>query len=134
MSGEQARAGGTVAAAAVVVGAIVAGPKEIGQAVVEEVTGVDLSMVPSVKNGLKATFKKLVNPKNLRPTQEKHEMTGSVIKKLTKDMKKNGFDESKPISVVKTKSGRMHISDGHHRVEAAKRAKIDKIPANVANQ
>jgi len=104
--------------------------KEVGQAAIEGATGVDLSMVPSVKNGLK----QLVNPKNLISTQQRHEMTGSIIKKLTKDMKKNGFDESKPISVVKSKSGKMHIENGHHRVEAAKRAKIDKIPAEVFNQ
>jgi hypothetical protein len=36
----------------------------------------------------------MVNPRNLIPQQSKSEMTGSVVKRLTKDVKINGFDQS----------------------------------------
>jgi ParB-like chromosome segregation protein Spo0J len=58
-------------------------------------------------------------------------MSGSQIKRLTKDMKKNGFDQTKPVDVVRNPRGRLEIQDGHHRTEAAKKAGLDKIPVRV---
>ncbi len=72
------------------------------------------------------------NPKNLISTQTKSEMSGSEVKRLTKDMKKNGFDQSKPVDAWRNpNTGRLEIQDGHHRTEAAKKAGVSKIPVNV---
>jgi ParB-like chromosome segregation protein Spo0J len=58
-------------------------------------------------------------------------MTGSQIKRLAKDMEKNGFDQTKPISGVTNARGRIEISDGHHRAAAAIKAGIEKVPVDV---
>ena len=71
------------------------------------------------------------SPKNLISQQSKNEMSGSQVKRLTKDMKANGFDQSKPISGHATESGRIVINDGHHRTEAAIKAGIEKVPVEV---
>jgi RHS repeat-associated protein len=71
-----------------------------------------------------------VNPRSLLGRQTKAEMNGSEVKRLTKDMKANGFNKNYPIDITKI-DGRNVIIDGHHRVEAAKRAGISEIPANV---
>jgi RHS repeat-associated protein len=72
-----------------------------------------------------------VNPKNLIPTQAKSEMTGSQINRLANDMKKNGFDQTKPISGQMNGKGRIEITDGHHRAAAAIKAGIEKVPVDV---
>jgi ParB-like chromosome segregation protein Spo0J len=46
-------------------------------------------------------------------------------------MRKHGYDESQPITGVRREDGRIVISDGHHRVEAAIRAGIAKVPVDV---
>ena len=74
---------------------------------------------------------KQLNPKNLISTQTRSEMSGSQIKRLEKDMRVNGFDQSKPVDAVRRSDGRLEIQDGHHRVEAAKRAGIDQIPVQI---
>jgi RHS repeat-associated protein len=71
------------------------------------------------------------NPKNLIPTQTKAEMSGSQVKRLASDMRRNGYDQSKPVDAARNESGRLEIQDGHHRTEAAKQAGIDKIPVRV---
>jgi RHS repeat-associated protein len=72
------------------------------------------------------------NPRNLIPTQTKSEMSGSQVKRLTKDMKQNGYDQSKPVDAWRNpETGRLEIQDGHHRTEAAKKAGLDKIPVQV---
>lgn len=72
------------------------------------------------------------NPRNLIPTQTKSEISGSQVKRLTKDMKQNGFDQSKPVDAWRNpNTGRLEIQDGHHRTEAAKKAGLDKIPVQV---
>ncbi|MCF5656683.1 DUF6861 domain-containing protein [Pseudomonas poae] len=71
-------------------------------------------------------------PGNLIPTQSKSEMSGSQIKRLAKDMEKNGFDPNYPVDVWRNPStGRMEIQDGHHRAAAAKKAGIEKIPVEI---
>lgn len=72
-----------------------------------------------------------MNPRNLIPTQTAEEMTGSVIKRLEKDMRANGFDASQPISGVVRADGRVEISDGHHRAQAAIRAGLTEVPVEV---
>lgn len=72
-----------------------------------------------------------INPKNLIPQQSKEEISQSSVKKLEKDMRKRGYDFSHPISGVRRKDGRILISDGHHRVRAAIRAGLDKVPVDV---
>ncbi len=72
------------------------------------------------------------NPHNLIPTQTKSEMSGSQIRRLTKNMKQNGFDQSKPVDAWRNpQTGRLEIQDGHHRTEAAKKAGLDEIPVQV---
>lgn len=73
----------------------------------------------------------LISPKNLIPTQGKTELSGSVVKRLAKDMKAHGFDPAKPIKAQVGASGRIFIIDGHHRVQAALKAGIAKIPVDV---
>ncbi|MBE0352960.1 polymorphic toxin-type HINT domain-containing protein [Pseudoalteromonas lipolytica] len=77
----------------------------------------------------------MVDPKNLVPTQSKSEMSGSQVKKLTKNMEKNGFVQKAgddPVSAVKNPAtGKLELQDGHHRTAAAKNAKVDKIPVEV---
>lgn len=72
-----------------------------------------------------------MNPRNLIPTQTADEMTGSVIKRLEKDMRANGFDANQPISGVVRADGRVEISDGHHRAQAAIRAGLTEVPVEV---
>ena len=72
------------------------------------------------------------SPRNLISTQTKSEMSGSQVKRLAKDMKQNGFDQSKPVDAWRNPStGRLEIQDGHHRTEAAKKAGLEKIPVQV---
>ncbi|ELP5726856.1 ParB-like nuclease domain-containing protein [Vibrio vulnificus] len=87
-----------------------------------------------VTKGAKELNPKLIqeNPRNLIPTQTKSDMSGSQVKRLTKDMKQNGFDQSKPVDAWRNpNTGRLEIQDGHHRTEAAKKAGLDKIPVQV---
>ena len=71
-------------------------------------------------------------PKNLIPTQPKSDLTGSQVKRLTKDMKNNGFNKNNPVDVWRNpKTGRLEIQDGHHRTEAAKKAGLNNIPIKV---
>ncbi len=71
------------------------------------------------------------NPRNLIPTQSRNEISGSQVNRMAKDMKRNGFDQSKPVDAVRNERGRLEIVDGHHRTEAARKAAIDEIPVNV---
>lgn len=68
-----------------------------------------------------------VNPNTLISRQMQSEMTGSKIKKLVKQISKQGFDLENPIEVANV-NGRLIILDGHHRVVAAKRLKLESIP------
>ncbi|HLO49050.1 MAG TPA: ParB N-terminal domain-containing protein, partial [Kamptonema sp.] len=68
-----------------------------------------------------------VNPNTLISRQMQSEMTGSKIKKLMKKISKQGFDSENPIEVADI-NDRLIILDGHHRVVAAKRLKLESIP------
>jgi len=57
---------------------------------------------------------------NLFPVRE------AVLDEIVKDIRKNGFDNSKPI-VLWRKRG-LTVVDGHTRLEAAKRARLKNIP------
>ncbi len=96
------------------------------------VEGAALAKAPEVEKVAEAEFKLIqTSPKNLVPQQTKSEMTGSVIKRLAKDMKVNGYDQSQPITAVTRSDGKLVISDGHHRAAAAIRAGIEKVPVEV---
>jgi RHS repeat-associated protein len=91
----------------------------------------EMSSVAEGVKDLKPTLKQ-VNPRNLIPTQTRSEIAGSQVKKLANDMKKDGFDQSKPVDVWRNpNTGRLEIQDGHHRTEAAKKAGLDKIPVRI---
>lgn len=68
-----------------------------------------------------------VNPHNLISRQTPIEMSGNKIKRLQKAMKQTGFNPEYPIEVAEV-DGQLIIIDGHHRVMAAKKAKIALIP------
>jgi len=57
---------------------------------------------------------------NLIPTQTKSEMSGSQVKRMAADMRRNGYDQSKPVDAIRNERGRLEIQDGHHGTEAAK--------------
>jgi ParB-like nuclease domain len=69
----------------------------------------------------------IANPKNLIRTQTPVEMTGSKIKRLSKNMKENGFDPSHPIEVAEV-NGTLLIKDGNHRAAAAISRGINEVP------
>lgn len=72
------------------------------------------------------------SPLNLNPTQSRSEMSGSQVRRLEKDMRNRGFDESCPIDVKRVPgSNRFDILDGHHRTEAAKRAGMNTVPITI---
>lgn len=68
-----------------------------------------------------------VNPRNLLSRQGPSEMSGSKIKRLSADMKENGYNSANPIEVASV-SDRLVILDGHHRTAAAIKAKINAVP------
>lgn len=69
-----------------------------------------------------------VDPRILISRQDKTEMESSKIKRLKKKMKDEGFvhNPDEPVSVVNA-DGKLIIIDGHHRVQAAKSSKLQKI-------
>ncbi|MEQ4925320.1 VENN motif pre-toxin domain-containing protein, partial [Proteus hauseri] len=73
---------------------------------------------------------KSVAPNILIGRQDRTEMSGSQVKRLVNDMKINGFNMSEPIDVAIV-NGKMIIIDGHHRVEAARKAGIKDIPVRI---
>ena len=68
--------------------------------------------------------------RELRGRQLKPEYNGSEIRRLKKDMKKNGFNPEHPIEIAEI-DGRKIIIDGHHRARAAGAAGIKKVPVVV---
>ena len=56
-----------------------------------------------------------------------------IVEKLSKDMLENGFDLDSPIEVTEI-YGRNYILDGHHRVEAAKKAGVDVVYKKLSNE
>lgn len=57
-------------------------------------------------------------------------MSGSRIKSISRDMRANGYDSKFPIEAVNV-DGRLIIRDGHHRTDAAVRARIAEVPVRV---
>lgn len=72
----------------------------------------------------------VANPRNLRPIQGPAEMTGSQVKRLSRDMRENGYNADFPITAADV-DGRLIIMDGHHRTEAAIRAGLSEVPVRV---
>lgn len=97
--------------------------------------GIALATAPvsgnSVANAEQRAAIEQINPKNLLSTQSRSEMSGSQINRLTKDMKVNGYDQTKPIEATRNTSGRLEIQDGHHRTQSAINAGINKIPVRI---
>lgn len=80
-----------------------------------------------VANAGSKTATTTVNPQNLLSRQGPSEMTGSKVKRLTSDMKQNGYDSTHPIEVANV-DGRKIILDGHHRAAAAVKAGLKDVP------
>ena len=68
------------------------------------------------------------DPRNLIPTEVP---SGSVVNRLSTDMKANGYNENYPISATQNSRGRLEVTDGHHRRAAAIKAGVDKVPVVV---
>lgn len=68
------------------------------------------------------------DPRNLIPTER---TSSSVVKRLSKDMKKNGFNENYPITATRNSNNRLEIENGHHRRDAAIKAGVDKVPVEI---
>ena len=71
-----------------------------------------------------------MNPKSLLGRQGPDEMSGSQIKRMTKDMNEDGYEGFDPIDVADV-DGKKIIVDGHHRAAAASRAGIRMVPVRV---
>lgn len=65
-----------------------------------------------------------INPRS--PFKDLFPIMENVLNEIVKDMKANGYDQSRPI-VLWQKHG-LTILDGHTRLEAAKLAKIKDVP------
>ncbi|WP_315754389.1 MULTISPECIES: RHS repeat-associated core domain-containing protein [unclassified Bradyrhizobium] len=74
---------------------------------------------------------RLVNPRDLISRQGPREMTGNRVKRLTSNMKKEGFDPNYPVLAAEVED-RLIIVDGHHRTEAAIRAGMKEVPVRVS--
>ena len=72
-----------------------------------------------------------INPRNLIPQQSAADMSDAKIRRLEKDMRTYGFDSRQPIHGVMRQDGRIVVSDGHHRTQAAIRAGITLIPVEI---
>jgi hypothetical protein len=119
---EEVVANGIIAVATAGIGKYVKGGSKLDDgAVASGLEGATQREVVEAANGK-------VSPGELVSRQGPSEMTGSKVKRLTKDMKENGFDPNQPVEYA-TVDGRKIIVDGHHRTEAAKNAGIKEIPA-----
>lgn len=54
--------------------------------------------------------------------------------RITRSMKSKGFDQSKPITLYRSKDGTMTMGDGHHRQRAAVRAGVDEVPIKIVDR
>lgn len=50
---------------------------------------------------------------------------------MASDMKKNGYDPRHPVSIAVSYNGKPWVYEGNHRIEAARRAGIEHIPAEI---
>lgn len=91
--------------------------------------GRQAALQESLSEAVEATAKK-IDPRTLIGRQGKDEISGSQVKRLTKDMKANGYDTNHSIEVANV-DGKLIILDGHHRAQAAVRAGIKDVPVNV---
>jgi RHS repeat-associated protein len=66
----------------------------------------------------------------LRGRQLRHEFSGSLIKRLKRNMQRRGFATDKAIDVAIV-DGRRIILDGHHRARAAGAAGIREVPVKI---
>ena len=57
--------------------------------------------------------------------------TGDKLKPILKDMGENGYDQESPISIHVNHRGEAFVSEGNHRLAAAKQLGIDKIPVEI---
>lgn len=72
----------------------------------------------------------MVPVSELKGRQMRSEYTGSKIKRLKRNMQKNGFDVNHPIDIAEI-GGRKVIIDGHHRARAAGAAGINDVPVRI---
>jgi RHS repeat-associated protein len=115
-----------IGAAALPAAASVAGFEAAGGIAVEELAAIEGESALAAENEAVT----LANPRTLIFRQGPAEMTGSRIKRITENMKKNGFDPAQPIEIAEV-NGQRIIIDGHHRTAAAIRAGINQVPIKI---
>ena len=72
------------------------------------------------------------NPQALISRQGPSEMTGNKVKRYASAMKaQRGYGDFPPVEAADVGGGKLVIIDGHHRVEAAKKAGVREVPVNV---
>ncbi len=71
-----------------------------------------------------------VNPNILISRQTPNEISNSKVKRLKKNIREKGFDDSKPIEVANI-DGRLIILDGHHRVVATRQLRLLSVPIKL---
>ncbi|WP_313148262.1 RHS repeat-associated core domain-containing protein [Stenotrophomonas sp.] len=116
-----AAAGGVVAIAEGVMGIVTLGQSQrvtlSGQLASKEIAAMSAARSASAeaqasKAAEVATAKPVTiqtNPKNLIPTQTKSEMSGSQVKRMAADMRRNGYDQSKPVDAIRNERGRLEL-------------------------
>lgn len=77
-------------------------------------------------------LEKTTNYNRFSPNKGQRSIDASHVSKLAANMKENGFNPSKPLTVVK-EGNKLALIDGHHRLEAAKQAKIPVFFVTVAS-
>jgi filamentous hemagglutinin len=80
---------------------------------------------------LDSTASRMINPRSLLGRQGSTEMSGSKVKRFTKNMRTNGYGRYPSIEAANVE-GRLFIVDGHHR-SAAARAGLREVPVDVQN-
>jgi hypothetical protein len=66
------------------------------------------------------------------PNKGQRSIDNGHVAKLVGDMKSKGFNPSKPLTVVK-EGKKLSLIDGHHRLEAAKKAKVPVFFVTVSS-
>jgi ParB family chromosome partitioning protein len=77
-----------------------------------------------------SNLRKLSDLKLRKPFDGLFSIDPEVLKAITKDMKKVGYDQAQPV-VVWDKNGELTVIDGHTRVLAAKQAGLEEIPVST---
>lgn len=75
-----------------------------------------------------------ISPRTPYPTEDvSRTLSREEAKEVADSIKNDGFDPSKPVSILRTKEGFLFLDDGHRRTSAAIFAKTPFIPVVITN-